>query len=117
MVIPLKGLNKGYMKSSLHLFHGKYHENTQRTRQKSPTWPSFGVFVFFPSPPRGGGNRNSEVAHLRQRLLDTTSCDALADDEPMGKDAHPRWGEDPSLPSQVKIGVSQGHNQLIIWKK
>eukprot|EP00434_Breviolum_minutum_P019519 symbB.v1.2.017217.t1/scaffold1333.1/size124786/3 len=33
-----------------------------------------------------------QVAHLRQRLLDTTSCDALADDEPLiiGKDAPPR---------------------------
>ena len=42
-----------------------------------------------------------EVAHLRQRLLDTTSCDALADDEPLiiGKDAPPRLGKcsDPLL--------------------
>ena len=45
--------------------------------------------------------KNIEVAHLRQRLLDTTSCDALADDEPLilGKDAPPRWGKcrDPLL--------------------
>lgn len=73
--------------------------NAKKTR--SPTVPFLSLFFLFWGVLAGRIQKNMEVAHLRQRLLDTTSCDALADDEPLiiGKDAPPRLGKcsDPLL--------------------
>ena len=82
----------------------KFPEPIPRQMQRktrSPTVPFLSLFFLFWGVLAGRIQKNMEVAHLRQRLLDTTSCDALADDEPLiiGKDAPPRLGKcsDPLL--------------------